>query len=84
MANKKTSGSTTQVKIGITESNQELNFETDLSHDQVNELVSAALKAQGVVVLQDVKERTFIIPSAKLSYVELGASSDRKVGFTTL
>ena len=84
MATKKASESATQVRIGISDSNQELNFETPLSRDEVQAAVSAALASAQPIVLTDSKERTIIVPAAKLGFVELGSTPDRKVGFATL
>jgi len=84
MATKKASESATQVRIGISDSNQELNFETPLSRDEVQAAVSAALASAQPIVLTDSKERTIIVPVAKLAFVELGSTPDRKVGFATL
>ena len=84
MATKKASESATQVRIGISDSNQELNFETPLSRDEVQAVVSAALASAQPIVLTDSKERTIIVPVAKLAFVELGSTPDRKVGFATL
>jgi hypothetical protein len=84
MATKKSSESATQVRIGISESNQELNFETEISRDEVQGLVAKALETQQSLILHDIKERTIIVPVGKISFVELGATPDRKVGFTTL
>jgi hypothetical protein len=84
MATKKASESATQVRIGISDSNQELNFETPLSRDEVQAVVSAALASAQPIVLTDSKERTMIVPVAKLAFVELGSTPDRKVGFATL
>jgi hypothetical protein len=84
MATKKGSESQTQVRIGISDSNQELNFETPLAREEVQALISTALTSLTPVVLTDSKERTVIVPVAKIAFVELGSAPERKVGFATL
>jgi hypothetical protein len=84
MANKKSSEAVTQVRIGISDSNQELNFETESSRDEVQALTAQALASNTPLVLTDTKDRAVIVPAAKIAFIELGAASDRKVGFTTL
>jgi len=84
MATKKGSESVTHVRIGISDSNQELNFETSLSREEVQALVSAGITGSTPVVLTDSKERTIIVPAGKIAFVELGSTAERKVGFATL
>jgi Protein of unknown function (DUF3107) len=84
MATKKNSDASTQVRIGISDSQQELNFETPISHEEVAAAVSAALSSGTPLSLTDSKERTIMIPAGKIAFVELGATPDRKVGFATI
>lgn len=81
--NKKGSDSTTQVRIGISESSQELSFECDLGREEVETIVSTALNAGTTLSLTDTKGHVVLVPAAKVAFVYLGASSDRKIGFAT-
>jgi hypothetical protein len=83
MASAKNS-STTQVRIGISQSNQELNFECDLGRDEVQAIITKALDGNSTIVLGDTKGHTVMLAASKVAFVELGSNADRKIGFTTL
>ncbi|MFC0547462.1 DUF3107 domain-containing protein [Kutzneria chonburiensis] len=71
-----------EIKIGVVESARELLVNSDLSPDEVEALVSDTFAGkQAVLKLVDDKGRRFVIPSGRISYVEIGASDSRKVGF---
>jgi hypothetical protein len=71
-----------EIKIGVVESARELLVNSDLSPDEVEALVADAFAGkQSVLTLVDDKGRRYVIPSARISYVEIGASDSRKVGF---
>ena len=65
-----TEGSSVEVKIGVTDSPRELSFNTD-----------ALSKDSSVLALTDEKGRRFLVQSAKIAYVEIGAADVRRVGF---
>lgn len=72
------------VKIGVTQSPKELEFE--IAGDDTDALVKIfddAVKAEAPIVwVTDVKGRKIGIPAAKVAYVEVAKSEDeRKVGF---
>jgi len=71
------------VRIGVTQTARELAFEVD--DDQRDDLrgrVEAALAgATDVLWVMDRKGREVAIPSAKIAYVELGTSDERRIGF---
>ena len=71
-----------EIKIGVVESARELLINSDLSPDEVEALVADALDGKRpVLTLVDEKGRRFVVPSSRISYVEIGASDARKVGF---
>jgi len=75
-------GSGVEVKIGITDSPRELVFNTAQTPSEVEELVTSALgKGSDVLALTDDKGRRFVVNSAKIAYVEIGAADSRRVGF---
>jgi hypothetical protein len=84
MSSKKNSDSKTSVHIGISDSSQELHFETDLEADKVLALAKASLSDQTILQLTDLKERVILVPAAKISYIQIGDGTDLKVGFTAL
>ena len=71
-----------EVKIGVTDSPRELNFNSAQTPTEVEKLVSEALTTQaGVLSLTDEKGRRFLVQTAKIAYVEIGAADVRRVGF---
>jgi hypothetical protein len=71
-----------EVKIGVVDSPRELTVASGQSPEEVESLVADALKnTEGVLSLVDEKGRRFLVPSAKLAYVEIGPSEVPKVGF---
>ncbi|MCE3553955.1 DUF3107 domain-containing protein [Pseudonocardia sp. RS11V-5] len=73
-----------EVKIGIAESPRELVVSSDQTSDEVEKLVGEALKsADGTLTLVDDKGRKYVVPSVRISYVEIAPSSATRVGFGT-
>ncbi|CQD08402.1 ATP-binding protein [Mycobacterium lentiflavum] len=71
-----------EVKVGITDSPRELVFSSAQTPAEVEEAVSAALReGSGLLGLTDEKGRRYLIHSAKIAYVEIGAADGRRVGF---
>ncbi|GLZ43552.1 DUF3107 domain-containing protein [Actinokineospora sp. NBRC 105648] len=71
-----------EVKIGVADTARELLLNSSLTPDEVEALVADALKnQQGQLVLVDDKGRRFVVPSARVAYVEIGSADTRKVGF---
>jgi hypothetical protein len=71
----------TEVKIGISDSTHEINIECVSTQSEVISKVNEAIKSSAVLSLSDTKGRELLVPSNKISYVEVGESTDRKVGF---
>jgi hypothetical protein len=84
MANKKSDSQTTDVRIGISDTNTELRIETHLSTEEVLELVQSALKGDSALIIVDTKGQSTLVPSKKIAFVECGNAPERRVGFTTL
>lgn len=80
---KASSGPATEVRIGISDSTQELYIECDLTPEKVIEAVTAALDSGKSLSLTDMRGRQTIIANNKISFVEIGQSEERKVGFAT-
>lgn len=71
-----------EVKIGVSDSPRELVFRSSQTQGEVEKLVSAALgKGSDLLSLTDDKGRKFLVPTAKIAYVEIGAADVRRVGF---
>ena len=73
-----------EVKIGIADTPREIVLTSDLAPDEVEALVNDALKnPQGTLVMVDTKGARFMVPSARVAYVEIGKADPRRVGFAT-
>lgn len=71
-----------EVKIGVTDSPRELVVSSGDSPEQVEALVTEALNGkQSLLSLADDKGRRYLVPAAKVAYVEIGPSDGRRVGF---
>lgn len=81
---KKDSENKTTVRIGISESSHELHFETHVESAKVQLLAQEAIAGNKTLELTDIKNRIILVPASKISYLEIGDTSDLKVGFTSL
>jgi hypothetical protein len=71
-----------EVKIGVAESPRELVVSSAQTPDEIEALVSDALKnPTGLLSLVDDKGRRYVMPAARVSYVEIAPADTRKVGF---
>ena len=71
-----------EVKIGITDSQRELVFNSAQTPSEVEKLIIEALgKDSGLLALTDEKGRRFLVQKASIAYVEIGAADMRRVGF---
>lgn len=77
------SSARTDVKIGISDSTHELNIECENTQSEVIAKVNEAIKSSLVLSLSDSKGREILVPFNKISYVEVGESADRRVGFAS-
>ena len=74
-----------EIKIGVQHAARELSLESELSAEEVEKAVSAALTGKsGLLVLSDEKGRKVMVPSDRLAYVEIGEPTARRVGFGAL
>ncbi len=71
-----------EVRIGIRENGRDLTFESPLSAKELTEKISDAIaKSAALLELNDDKDKTMLIPTASIAYVEIGADKNRRVGF---
>ena len=70
-----------EVKIGIQQAPREVAFESDAEPDELAAIITEAWSANEIVELEDTKGRKILVPAEKISFVELGASTRRRVGF---
>lgn len=73
-----------EVRIGIQQSPRELSFESGDAAKDVQALFMKALADnEPVFSLVDTKGNTYIVPTASVSYIEIGTDSSRRVGFVS-
>ena len=71
-----------EIKIGVADSPRELVVSSADSPEQVEALVTDVLSGkQSLLSLADDKGRRYLVPAAKVAYVEIGPSDSRRVGF---
>ena len=70
-----------EVKIGVSDSPRELVFNSVESPEAVEREITTALADSAVLSLTDDKGRRFLVQTAKITYVEIGAADTRRVGF---
>ena len=75
---------TTNIRVGISDSNHVVQVDSSLSQSEIQSAVNAALTKKEALVLVDAKGLTTIIPAEKIAFVEYGQAQERKVGFGAL
>lgn len=70
-----------EIKIGVQYSPREISLESEDKPEDITAAVDAAIAAGSILKLTDDRGRTVLIPGDKITYVELGPASSRKVGF---
>lgn len=70
-----------EIKIGIVDTPKEISVDSDESVEAITKAVQSALKDGSLLTLTDSRGRTFLVPSSKIAYVEIGPGGSRKVGF---
>jgi hypothetical protein len=72
------------LRIGVTQSPRELTIELadTVDRDELHTRVEAALTgAVDVLWVTDKKDRQVAVAAAKIAYVEIGVTEDRRIGF---
>ncbi|MGU3500282.1 DUF3107 domain-containing protein [Mycobacterium sp. C31M] len=73
------------IKIGVADSPRELVISSAQSPDEAEKAIVDALgQGSSVLSLTDEKGRRYLVQSAKITYVEIGPTDGRKVGFGTV
>lgn len=71
-----------EVKIGVQHSPRELVVDSEASPEEVERNVTSALgSTDGVLSLVDKQGHRFLVPAAKVAYVEITEVESRPVGF---
>ncbi|MFL6121843.1 DUF3107 domain-containing protein [Actinophytocola sp.] len=73
-----------EVKVGVADTARELLINSSQTPEEVEALVADALKGSSdTLTLIDDKGRRYVVPSARVAYVEIGSADSRRVGFAT-
>lgn len=70
-----------EIRIGLVHSPAVLAFESDAEPDEIAEAITAGWANGELVSLMDKKGSRIMVPTDKITFVELGASTRGKVGF---
>jgi hypothetical protein len=73
-----------EVRIGVTQTPKEIEVElSDGDRDRIVKDIETALAGEGSMLwLTDRRGRVVGVPAAKLAYVEINPTEERKVGFS--
>jgi hypothetical protein len=73
-----------EVKVGVADTARELLINSSQTPEEVEALVADALKgSSSALTLVDDKGRRYVVPAARVAYVEIGSADSRRVGFAT-
>ena len=71
-----------EIKIGVKQTQREIILETDEDAKALAARVEETIQSEGLLTITDTKGRQVFVPSASLGYLEIGAESPRRVGFS--
>ena len=70
-----------EIKIGVQDSPREVSLDSDLVPEAAIAAIEAAIATGSLLSLTDDRGRTVLVPGSRITYVEIGAPSSRRVGF---
>lgn len=70
-----------EIKIGVHDHPRELTIDSEETVEAIETLVRAAITKGDVLRIADSKDRTLLVPAAKIAFVEITPSSRGRVGF---
>ncbi|SDS81464.1 Protein of unknown function [Brevibacterium siliguriense] len=71
-----------EIKIGVKQTQREIVLETDEDAKALAARVEEKIQSEGLLTFTDTKGRQVFVPSASLGYLEIGAETQRRVGFS--
>ena len=77
----KSDSARSEIRITVVDQNREISVETASDRDAILAAVTKSLSTSEPLVLVDTRGRQYVIPAAKISSVEIGDISERRVGF---
>ena len=73
-----------EITIGVQNLPREVTLDSDQTAEAVTKTVHEALAGKPALELVDQRGRRVIVPTAAIGYVEIGAESRGRVGFSSL
>jgi hypothetical protein len=73
-----------EVKIAVRDVAGQVMLESEQTPEQVSAAVAAAVEDGSMLQLTDDKGRLVMVPGSLIGFVEIGAASERRVGFGAL
>ena len=73
-----------EITIGVQNLPREVTLDSDQTVEQVTKAVHEALAGQSALELTDQRGRRIIVPTAAIGYIEIGAETRGRVGFSSL
>ncbi len=70
-----------EIKVGVQHSPREIVLDVDQSADDIQKALTEATTKGTTLVLEDIKGRRVLLPTAQISYIEIGEPTARRVGF---
>ncbi|MGO0603470.1 DUF3107 domain-containing protein [Brevibacterium linens] len=71
-----------EIKIGVKQTQREIIVETDEDAKALVARIEEKIQTEGLLTFTDTKGRQVFVPSASLGYLEIGAETSRRVGFS--
>ncbi|MGO3021856.1 MAG: DUF3107 domain-containing protein [Brevibacterium sp.] len=71
-----------EIKIGVKQTQREIIVETDEDAKALVARIEEKIQSEGLLTFTDTKGRQVFVPSASLGYLEIGAETSRRVGFS--
>ena len=71
-----------EIKIGVKQTQREITLETDEDAKALAARIEEKIQSEGLLTFTDTKGRQVFVPSASLGYLEIGAETSRRVGFS--
>ncbi|MGO3041325.1 DUF3107 domain-containing protein [Ancrocorticia populi] len=70
-----------EINIGVRQAPRELNLDIDITAEELDKLVNAALENGSPLRLSDSSGRSVVVPADAIGYVEVASAHTRRVGF---
>lgn len=77
----KSEAARSEIRVSVADQNREISVETATDRDTILAAVTKSLSTSEPLVLVDTRGRQYVIPATKISSVEIGDISERRVGF---